>query len=375
MPPYKPVHEAASPEAHLSFAIGVALGRFGANGEGILSDPPSTSLPDGLLFVTPNATPTDSLHHPACKPLHAAWEAYCASVGTKNGPAERDPDLGTYLRKTYFAQHKKEYENRPIYFALSSAKKSYVCWVSIHRWRASTLHTVLAEHLVPEKRRLEGELKDSAESRAKSTAKSAAEKRYNELSKLREELAEFIDSVAEIADRGAPPSEKGGAARERDNCFEMDLDDGVMVNSAALWTLLDPQWKDPKKWWKELCAAKGRKDYDWSHLAARYFAKRVEAKCVEDPSLAVAHKCFWRLHPAKAYAWELRLQQEISKEFVIDEPDAKELRAKWLKAHAAEAKELRESEAKRAERKAAKEGDGDAEGEAELPGLDGDESE
>ena len=58
----------------------------------------------------------------------------------------------------------------------------------------------------------------------------------------------------------------------------MDLDDGVMVNSAALWPLLEPQWKDPKKWWKELANAAGKKDYDWSHLAARYFPKRVRAE-------------------------------------------------------------------------------------------------
>ena len=57
------------------------------------------------------------------------------------------------------------------------------------------------------------------------------------------------------------------------------MDDGVIINSAALWPLLAPQWKDPKKWWKELAAAEGKKDYDWSHLAARYFPKRVDAKC------------------------------------------------------------------------------------------------
>ena len=62
-----------------------------------------------------------------------------------------------------------------------------------------------------------------------------------------------------------------------------DLDDGVMINSAALWPLLEPQWKDPKKWWKELATAKGKKDYDWSHLAARYFPSRVDRKCQEDP--------------------------------------------------------------------------------------------
>ncbi len=40
----------------------------------------------------------------------------------------------------------------------------------------------------------------------------------------------------------------------------MDLDDGGMVGSAALWPLLEPQWAVPKKWWRELCLAKGRKD-------------------------------------------------------------------------------------------------------------------
>jgi hypothetical protein len=69
----------------------------------------------------------------------------------------------------------------------------------------------------------------------------------------------------------------------------------------------------------ELCTANGRKDYDWAHLAAHYFPKRVDEKCQKDPSLGVAHHCFWRYHPAKAYAWELRLQDEIKPNFAIDE--------------------------------------------------------
>lgn len=32
-------------------------------------------------------------------------------------------------------------------------------------------------------------------------------------------------------------------------------------------------------------------------LAARYFPERVDAKCQEDPSLAVAHGCFWAYYP------------------------------------------------------------------------------
>jgi hypothetical protein len=97
----------------------------------------------------------------------------------------------------------------------------------------------------------------------------------------------------------------------------------------------------------------GKKDYDWSHLAARYFPTRVRKKCQDDPSLAVAHKCFWELHPAKAYAWELRLQDEIRPDFTIDEPGSDAARVKFLDEHEAEANEILAHEMKRREKKAA----------------------
>ena len=46
---------------------------------------------------------------------------------------------------------------------------------------------------------------------------------------------------------------------------------------------------------------------------------RVDEKCREDPSLGVAHGCFWKYHPARAWAWELRLQDEIGPDFRIEE--------------------------------------------------------
>ena len=40
----------------------------------------------------------------------------------------------------------------------------------------------------------------------------------------------------------------------------------------------------------------------------------------QDPSLGVAHGCFWQYHPERAWTWELRLQDEIGPEFRIEEP-------------------------------------------------------
>ena len=87
----------------------------------------------------------DVLDHPACVPIQAAWKEHGATVG------EGD-DLRTYLRKSFFDYHKKLYENRPIYFPLSSAKKSFVAFISIHRWTDDTLNVLLADHLVPARR-------------------------------------------------------------------------------------------------------------------------------------------------------------------------------------------------------------------------------
>ncbi len=351
LPPYNPEYDDPPPEADVSFAIGVALGRFGADGEGILDVAPDTALPAGILFIGPSETMPDSMTHPGFAPIVAAWDRQQAKIA--NG---KKLELRDWLRKEFFPYHKALYENRPIYFPLSSEKKSFVAWVSIHRFKDNTLQTLLADHLRPLQRRLEGEMADLGQGRASSDKKAAAaaEKQYGVTKRLYDELVDFIAGVAQCTERGAPPVDAKGPTRQVDATFHMDLDDGVMINSAALWPLLEPQWKEPKKWWKELCAAEGRKDYDWAHLAKRYFPERVDEKCKVDPSLAVAHGCFWKYHPAKAYAWELRLQDEIRPDFLIEEEGAAEARSRFLDAHPDEAKALYEKEMVRRERKAAK---------------------
>jgi hypothetical protein len=356
LPPYEPSYEPPAPEAFVSFAVGVALGRFGAEGEGVLDTAPAAALPHGILFVS--AEGADSLEHAAAAPIVEAWREHGAAVGGEG-------ELGTYLRRAFFEFHKRLYENRPIYFPLSSSKKSFVALVSIHRWADDTLSVLLADHLVPTKRRLDGELDDLRAAKATASNKARAERRFAEVQRLAAELEDFIRAVTEVAEQGPPPPDAKTTRREADARYRMNLDDGVMVNSAALWPLVEAQWKEPKKWWAELARAEGKKDYDWAHLAARYFPARVRAKCVTDPSLAVAHKCFWDLHPARAYAWELRLQDEIREGFTIDEPGSDAARARFLNEHAREARELFAKELKRREKKSAKE---DASEDVSAPG-------
>jgi len=418
LPPWEPVHTQATPLDHLSFALGVALGRFGAPpaalaegqrstyvlaegqrstyvlAEGLLDEAPASALPHGILFIAATAfgaSSGDGLAHPACAPLHDAWAAHGARIAPK-------ATLHEYLRLKFFADdHLKRYEKRPIYFPLSSEKKSFVAWVSIHRWRDDTLQVLLADHLQPALSHLSGELADLSEARQGGDRQdqARAEARAAEVQALHEELRAFVHLVEEVAEKGAPRTGKA-PAREVDARFRMDLDDGVMINSAALWPLLKPQWKDPEKWWAELCegglppsggagggglppsggAGGGKKNYDWSHLSARYFPKRVDSKCQQDPSLAVAHGVFWKYHPAKAFQWELRLQapDELGSDFRLDEPGSDLYREDFQRQHPDQVRELREAEERRRQRKAERAGEDSGSAEGELD-FEGDEEE
>ena len=322
LPTYEPDYYAEPPTDHVSFALGVALGRFGANGEGILDptkDDLSHALPAGILFLDGTLDAEDrrdSLGHAATASLHDAWSTHGPAIGTNRS------GLREWLALDFFKDvHKGMYENRPIHWPLSSAQKTFVAWVNIHRFTEQTLRILLADHLYPTLNRIEGELNDLRAARAGADKKAArsAERRYDSVLKATDELRAFIANVEQCADRGAPPSDAKCPPLEQDSRYAPDLDDGVMINSAGLWPLLEPQWKDPKKWWKQLSEAKDKKDFDWSHLAMRHWPKRVDDKCQRDPSLGVAHGCFWRYHPERAWAWELRLQDEIGPDFRIDE--------------------------------------------------------
>jgi len=351
LPDWNPISEQPPATNWVAYALGIALGRFGTDGEGILTETPTTALPHGILYLSAYSgdrpESKDSLTHPACQPLTTAWQQHGSQIATAK-------PLRDWLRLNFFKDiHVGMYEQRPIYFPLSSAKKNFVAYISIHRWTDSTLSTLLAEYLLPELRQLEGELSDLMDSRTQGDKKqqSQADDRYSKILQLATELKTFTDLVQQCAQQGAPPAKPSDTPRETAARFSLDLDDGVMVNSAALWPLLEPQWTKPKTWWSELATAQGKKDYDWSHLAARYFPQRVAAKCQIDPSLAVAHGCFWQYHPAKAYEWELRLQDEIGGDFTIDELDSDKLRQQFESDDPDKVKELQEKEAKRRDKK------------------------
>ncbi|MFN7900497.1 MAG: BREX-6 system adenine-specific DNA-methyltransferase PglX, partial [Synechococcaceae cyanobacterium] len=143
LPEYIEELDPEHPTDHLSFAVGVVLGRFApvdeqgqtttTNPTGILN--PSTAdlthaLPAGILFLDGSLEDNDlrdGLGAEASAPLHQAWSRYGAAIAP--GRSLRD-----WLRLDFFKDvHKGMYENRPIHWPLSSSGKTFVAWVNIHR--------------------------------------------------------------------------------------------------------------------------------------------------------------------------------------------------------------------------------------------------
>lgn len=89
---------------------------------------------------------------------------------------------------------------------------------------------------------------------------------------LLDEVSEFAATIDRLVRAGYEPAPDW-------------IDDGVILRMAPLWELI-PIWKsEPKKYWERL----QRGDYDWSHIAMRYWPERVREKCRTNKSYAIAH--------------------------------------------------------------------------------------
>ena len=92
------------------------------------------------------------------------------------------------------------------------------------------------------------------------------------------ELREFLDELHDLRDE---------IERVIKLPWKPNLNDGVLITASPLHKLFRlPKWqKDLKACWGKL--AKG--DYDWAHLAHSIWSQRVEKACETDRSIAIAH--------------------------------------------------------------------------------------
>ncbi len=307
LPEYRPKYTKEPPINHLSYALGNALGRFKPDGSGVIDarkDSLNFALPNGYLFLNGTCKHfkgNNSLGHKSCSSLQMVWKNHGCTIKPQT-------DLCTYLRKSFFSFHLNMYKKRPIYWPISSKNRIFVVWINIHRMEYSTFGYI--------KNELQKALCDLEHISSQFDIKSTSTKDIEIHQSHVDELHIFIKTVDQCVERG-PDNQVDQPAT-----YNPILEDGVMINASALYPLLEPQWSNksnsPKIWWNSLCNAE-EKNYDWSHLARRYFPDRVEERCKRDPALAIRHGCLWKYHPQCAWRWELRLQDEIGRDFLIKE--------------------------------------------------------
>ena len=180
-------------------------------------------------------------------------------------------ELGLSFFDFHIRRYSKSRRKAPIYWRLcaSRSKQGYGVWLYYHRLTDDTLWTVLNDCVGPRREREERNAKELRRRIETGSGREVRrlEKEREEAILLLGELESFESQLRKVAEGGWAP----------------ELDDGVVINLAPLHAVVP--WKEPEKVWKKL--EKG--DYDWAHLALRYWPERVRAKCRRDKSLAIAH--------------------------------------------------------------------------------------
>lgn len=125
-----------------------------------------------------------------------------------------------YFVKDFWKDHKKMYQNRPIYWLFSSKKGAFQCLVYMHRMDAYTAERIRSNYLLPYIEHLKHQIAD-LENRA-ATLSTTENRKLQNLQKTLNECQEYHERLQVVAEQA----------------ISFDLDDGVVVNYAKFGDVL-----------------------------------------------------------------------------------------------------------------------------------------
>ena len=128
--------------------------------------------------------------------------------------------LEQYFVKDFWKDHKKMYQNRPIYWLFSSKKGAFQVIAYMHRMNAYTAERVRSKYLLPYIEHLESEIDKLDARRAELSTKET--KQLQALQKQLDECREYHERLQVVAEQA----------------ISFDLDDGVVVNYAKFGDVL-----------------------------------------------------------------------------------------------------------------------------------------
>ena len=221
----------------VSYAVGVWMGRYKLGTKGLhIAHPNPTDKElqeywyggvqvyiddDAIIPILPQSSPfDDNLVSRIADFIRITFGEEKLTENLNYIEQQLGQSIEQYLLKDFWKDHKKMYQNRPIYWLFSSKKGAFKCLAYMHRMDAYTAERVRSNYLLPYIEYLQNQIAD-LENRASSLS-TAENRKLQNLQKTLEECREYHERLQVIAEQA----------------ISFDLDDGVVVNYAKYGDVL-----------------------------------------------------------------------------------------------------------------------------------------
>ena len=221
----------------ISYAVGVWMGRYKLGTKGLhIAHPNPTDKElqeywyggvqvyiddDGLIPVLPQSSPfDDNLSSRISDFIRITFGEDKLTENLNYIEQKLGTSIDQYVQKDFWKDHKKMYQNRPIYWLFSSKKGAFKCLAYMHRMNAYTAERVRSNYLLPYIEYLQNQIADLENRRA--TLSTTENRKLQTFQKALDECREYHERLQVVAEQA----------------IAFDLDDGVVVNYAKFGDIL-----------------------------------------------------------------------------------------------------------------------------------------
>ena len=214
----------------ISYAIGVWMGRYRLDKPGLhIAHPAPTEEEiaayeyknqnieiddDGIIPILPDDSPfTDNARNRIVDFISTAFGAEKQIDNLNFLERALGKSVSDYLIKDFWKDHKKMYQNRPIYWLFSSKKGAFQCITYMHRMDEYTLERIRQKYLLPYISFLDDKI---SAMQARDTLSTAETRQMTKLKTMLDECREYHDRLHQYSQKN----------------ISFDLDDGVVKNYA-----------------------------------------------------------------------------------------------------------------------------------------------
>ena len=230
-------HEDVLMKQLISYAVGVWMGRYKLGQKGLhIAHPNPTDKElqeywyggaqvyiddDGLIPVLPQSSPfDDNLSSRISDFVRITFGEDKLTENLNYIEQKLGTSIDQYVQKDFWKDHKKMYQNRPIYWLFSSSKGAFKCLAYMHRMNAYTAERVRSNYLLPYIEFLQNQIGELENRRA--TLSTTENRKLQNFQKALDECREYHERLQVVAEQA----------------IAFDLDDGVVVNYAKFGDVL-----------------------------------------------------------------------------------------------------------------------------------------